>query len=128
MCTDCSDIFCSFEVIRSHIVRLHFNDRKKPKGINPPKYPCLLCPVQRHAKMMPRHLVKAHKIPVVFVCPTCGKQFNDAGDQERHIKDDRWETYYCNDGSKSTCHVCGKTFKQREMLWLHSFDHRGFKP
>jgi Zinc finger, C2H2 type len=128
MCTECTDLFCRFETIQSHIVRLHFHDRKKRKGIYLPKYRCLLCPTERQATLMPKHLIKAHKMTVVFVCPTCETQFSQASDQERHMKDERWDSSRVNERCEFMCHECGKSFKTREVLWFHSFDHRGFKP
>eukprot|EP00061_Rhincodon_typus_P013768 g40352.t1 len=90
----------------------------RPRPACPQPIHCSEC---AQAFQHPEHLVahmKAHKL---FMCPRCGKVFNQRVNLARHV--------HVHTGVKPyLCTVCGKTFTQNRSLKDHMNLHSGARP
>jgi uncharacterized Zn-finger protein len=93
------------------------------------RYPCLTCGKEFTQKgNMQKHVRTVHEKRQDFACPLCGKKFGEAGHMKRHRE-------AVHDGVRHKCPVlyCGKTYAQRKECVSHLRQHteqerKGLKP
>lgn len=91
----------------------------KKKIIQTPEYNCNDCEKSyKLAKFLEHHINKCHSKGKIFKCPRCDSDFSDERTLTSHMQN-------IHDGFP--CSQCEKTYKSKEALQLHVFNHTGVR-
>jgi hypothetical protein len=151
-CSICAKVYRNKRSAEKHIKNQHANDTVEGHIIEEPsniKYRCEVClKVCKQYSSLYDHLKRVHNT-VNFSCKLCDKHFKTHTGLQLHNKAQHLQLKFpcefclkvfnrkCNllghvkmehQGIRQICKLCEKSFRTTQDLWIHSFDHRGFRP